>query len=68
VRTSDPAEVPSDNPVDVRQKVRDWLEGGSRLVQVVAARATAVTVYRRDRSSRWLRGATFSKPRACCPV
>ncbi|MDR7390753.1 MAG: Uma2 family endonuclease [Armatimonadota bacterium] len=46
---------PSDDPVDVQQKVRDWLEGGSRLVWIVAPRARTATVYRPDGSARWLR-------------
>lgn len=46
---------PSDNPVEVQQKVRDWLEGGSRLVWVVAPRARSVTVYRPDGSARLVR-------------
>lgn len=46
---------PSDNPVDVQQKVRDYLEAGSRLVWVVAPRARTVTVYRPDGSARLLR-------------
>ncbi|MDR7471118.1 MAG: Uma2 family endonuclease [Armatimonadota bacterium] len=45
----------SDNPVDVQQKVRDWLEGGARLVWVVAPQARTVTVYRPDGSARLLR-------------
>jgi Uma2 family endonuclease len=46
---------PSDNPVDVQQKVRDWLEGGARLVWVVTPQARAVTVYHPDGSARLLR-------------
>lgn len=46
---------PSDDPVDVQQKVRDYLEAGARLVWVVAPRARAVTVYRADGSARLLR-------------
>ena len=46
---------PSDNPVDVQQKVRDYLEAGGRLVWVVAPQAKAVTVYRADGSARLLR-------------
>jgi Uma2 family endonuclease len=46
---------PSDNPVDVQQKVRDYLEAGSRLVWIVAPKATTVTVYRPDGSARLLR-------------
>lgn len=46
---------PSDDPVDVQQKVRDYLEAGARLVWVVAPSARAVTVYRADGSARLLR-------------
>lgn len=46
---------PSDNPIDVQQRVRDWLEGGARLVWVVAPQAATVTVYRADGSARLLR-------------
>jgi Uma2 family endonuclease len=46
---------PSDNPVDVQQKVRDYLEAGARLVWVVAPQAKAVTIYRADGSARLLR-------------
>ncbi len=46
---------PNDNPVDVQQRVRDWLEGGARLVWVVAPQARTVTVYRPDGSARLLR-------------
>lgn len=46
---------PSDNPVDVQQKVRDYLEAGGRLVWVVAPQAKTVTVYRADGSARLLR-------------
>src|SRR2546425_2530668 len=47
---------PSDDPVDVQQKVRDWLEGGAKLVWLVALRAKTVTAYRADGSARFLRG------------
>jgi Uma2 family endonuclease len=43
---------PSDNPVDVQQKVRDYLEAGTRLVWIVAPQANSVTVYRPDGSAR----------------
>lgn len=46
---------PSDNPVDVHQKVGDYLEAGGRLVWVVAPQARAVTVYRSDGSARLVR-------------
>jgi Uma2 family endonuclease len=46
---------PSDDPVDVQQKVRDYLEAGTRLVWVVAPRARTATVYRADGSARLLR-------------
>ncbi len=46
---------PSDNPVDVQQKVRDYLEAGARLVWVVAPQAKSVTVYRANGSARLLR-------------
>ncbi|HEV8307346.1 MAG TPA: Uma2 family endonuclease [Methylomirabilota bacterium] len=48
---------PSDNPVDVQQKVRDYLEAGARLVWIVAPQAKTVTVYRRDGSARLVREA-----------
>jgi Uma2 family endonuclease len=46
---------PSDNPVVVQQKVRDYLEAGARLVWVLAPRARAATVYRPDGSARLVR-------------
>lgn len=46
---------PTDNPVDVQRKVRDYLEGGARLVWVVAPAARAATAYRPDGSARFLR-------------
>jgi Uma2 family endonuclease len=46
---------PSENPVEVQQKVRDYLEAGTRLVWVVAPRARTVTVYRPDGSARLVR-------------
>jgi Uma2 family endonuclease len=46
---------PSDDPVDVQQKVRDFLESGALLVWIVAPRARTVTVYRPDGSARLLR-------------
>ena len=46
---------PTDNPVDIQQKVRDFLEAGTRLVWLVAPQAKVVTVYRPDGSARLLR-------------
>ena len=46
---------PSDNPIEVQQKVRDYLEAGSRLVWVAAPPARTVTVYRSDGSARLVR-------------
>ncbi len=46
---------PNDNPVDVQQKVRDYLEAGARRVWVVAPEARVVTVYRPDGTARFLR-------------
>ena len=46
---------PSDNPVEIQQKVRDYIEAGARLVWVVAPQAKTVTVYRGDGSARLLR-------------
>jgi Uma2 family endonuclease len=46
---------PTDNPVEVAQKVRDYLEGGAHLVWVLAPEAKTVTVYRPDGSARLLR-------------
>jgi Uma2 family endonuclease len=46
---------PSDNPVDVQQKVRDYLDAGTRLVWVIAHEARTATSYRADGSARLLR-------------
>jgi Uma2 family endonuclease len=46
---------PRDNPVDIQQKIRDYLEAGARLVWLVAPEAKTVTVYRPDGSARLLR-------------
>jgi Uma2 family endonuclease len=46
---------PTDNPVEVQQKVRDYLEAGSRLAWVVAPQAKTVTVYRANGSAQLLR-------------
>lgn len=45
----------SDNPVDVQQKVRDYLEAGTRLVWVLAPEAKSATSYRADGSARLFR-------------
>jgi Uma2 family endonuclease len=45
---------PSDDPMEIQQKVSDYLTAGGRLVWVVAPRARTVTVYRRDGSARLL--------------
>jgi Uma2 family endonuclease len=46
---------PTDNPLDVQRKVRDWLEAGTRLVWVVAPAPRTTTVYRADGSARLVR-------------
>jgi Uma2 family endonuclease len=46
---------PSDTAADVEQRVRDWLDGGSRLVWVLAPASRTATVYRPDGSARLLR-------------
>ena len=46
---------PSDNPLDVQQKVQDWLAAGARLVWVIAPQARSATVYRPDGSARLVR-------------
>lgn len=46
---------PSENPIEVQQKVRDYLEAGARLVWIVAPRARSATVYRPDGSARLVR-------------
>lgn len=46
---------PSDNPIDVQQKVRDYLDAGGRLVWIVASQARTATVYRSDGSAQLLR-------------
>jgi Uma2 family endonuclease len=46
---------PTDNPIDIQQKVRDYLEGGARLIWIIAPQAKTVTVYRADGSARLLR-------------
>lgn len=46
---------PNDNPVDLAQRVRDYLEAGARRVWVVAPEARTVTVYRPDGTARFLR-------------
>jgi Uma2 family endonuclease len=46
---------PSDNPLQIQLKVRDYLDAGTRLVWVIAPQAKTVTVYRADGSARLLR-------------
>ena len=46
---------PSDNPADVQQKVRDYLEAGARLVWLIAPGARTATIHRADGSIRLLR-------------
>jgi Uma2 family endonuclease len=46
---------PTDNPLHIQQKVRDYLEAGARLVWIIAPQAKTVTVYRTDGSARLLR-------------
>jgi Uma2 family endonuclease len=46
---------PDDRSVDVEQRVRDSLDGGSRLVWVIAPRTRTATTYRPDGSARLLR-------------
>ncbi len=46
---------PNDNPVDLQQKVQDYLEAGARRVWVVAPEARTVTMYRPDGNARFLR-------------
>jgi len=50
---------PTDNPVEAHQKVRDYLEAGSRLVWLAAPQARTVTVYRPDGSARLVRDHEF---------
>jgi Uma2 family endonuclease len=45
---------PSDSPIQIQEKIRDYLEAGS-LVWIVAPKAKTVTVYRPDGSARFLR-------------
>ena len=45
----------TDNPLEIQQKVRDYLESGARLVWMIAPQAKTVTVYRADGSARLLR-------------
>ncbi len=45
----------TDNPMDVQQKIRDYLEAGARLVWLVAPQAKTVTVYRANGSAQLLR-------------
>ncbi len=46
---------PSDSPVEVQQKVRDYLDAGARLVWVIAPKVKTATIYRADGSARLLR-------------
>ncbi len=46
---------PNDNPIDVQQKVRDYLDAGAHLVWVLAPAPKTATVYRADGSARLLR-------------
>jgi Uma2 family endonuclease len=46
---------PSETATDVQQKVRDYLEGGARLVWTVSPETRSLTVYRPDGSARLLR-------------
>lgn len=46
---------PGDNPVDVQQKVQDYLDAGARLVWIMAPQAKTATIYRADGSARFLR-------------
>ena len=46
---------PTDNPLQIQQRVRDFLEAGARLVWIIAPQAKTVTVYRADGSARLLR-------------
>ena len=46
---------PSDNPVEVQRKVRDYLEAGVRMVWVVVPLVRTVTVHRPDGSARLAR-------------
>jgi Uma2 family endonuclease len=46
---------PSETASDVQQKVRDYLEGGARLVWIVAPESRSLTVYRADGSARLVR-------------
>jgi Uma2 family endonuclease len=46
---------PSDDPVDVQQKIRDYFDAGAHLVWVIAPAARSATVYRADGSARLLR-------------
>ena len=46
---------PSDSLADLEQKARDYLDGGARLVWVIAPAARTATVYRPDGSAHLLR-------------
>jgi Uma2 family endonuclease len=46
---------PSESPIQIQEKIRDYLEAGTSLIWVVAPKAKTVTVYRPDGSARFLR-------------
>jgi Uma2 family endonuclease len=46
---------PADDPIQIQQKVSDYLAAGARLVWVVAPRFQTVTIFRRDGSAHLLR-------------
>ena len=48
---------PSEASLDVHEKVRDYLDAGTKLVWLVAPQARTATVYRPDGSTRLLRDA-----------
>lgn len=45
---------PSEGSAHLQQKIRDYLEGGARLVWVIASQAKTATVYRADGTVRFL--------------
>ena len=45
----------TDNPMDVQQKIRDYLDAGTRLVWLVAPQPKTVTIYRANGSAQLLR-------------
>ena len=46
---------PSESPIEVQQKVREYLDSGARLVWIVAPDANTVTAYRADGTAQLLR-------------